>query len=72
MSAERALKNITRMREMRVTGDEAQWILGACAGTVLMSVALDRLEERRASGPVAGGIDALDRLVEHYATEAAS
>lgn len=50
MDAERALRNINRMKEMGVTPVEAQWVLGACAGTVLMTVALDRLAERRTNG----------------------
>lgn len=73
MSAERALKNIARMRDMRITHEESQWILGACAGTALMTVALDRLAERRESGTSPGtAAEILDRLTEHYTTEATS
>ena len=54
MSAERTLKNLARMRDMRITHEESQWILGACAGTTLMTVALDRLAELRESGTSPG------------------
>lgn len=47
VNAERALRNIQRMKDLKVTPDEAQWLLGTMAGTVLMSSALTLLEGHR-------------------------
>lgn len=59
MSGNRAVQNIGRMRDMRITRDEYQWIVGYLAGTVMMTAALDALTERRASG-------AMDNLTGTY------
>lgn len=63
MSADRALKNIHRMKDMRVTGDEANWLLGVLAGTTEMTSALTLLQGHRERHIA---VETTDRLVEVF------
>lgn len=48
MNVELMRENLGRMSGMKITGDEAQWIIGRLSGLTEMSEALDALTDRRA------------------------
>jgi hypothetical protein len=47
-TTDRMTHNLARMREMSITPDEANSMIGALSGTVEMEYALDLIAERRA------------------------